>query len=632
MRTDYSSRRARLFALLSIVLLAVHNVQAGSATWNLNPISSDWNTAANWTPNTVPNSPTDIATFAVSNTTDVKISMPTTLDSITFNPGASSYTIMVLRPVTLTLSGGGVINNSGVAQHISTVIGEGCVFTGTADAGALCVYTHPGTGSFEFEDSATAGCATFLGEGAGGLTIFSDNSSAANATFSVLGGFVVDQVVFNDSSSAADGVFDTLPSPSMFGGGGILVFNDNSTASNATITNHGHGLHGNGSGSTSFYHGSTAADAHITNEGSFQVLGGHGITNFGGFLEGFTTSAGNAIIVNEGGNIANTFGGETSFYGGSGGSDGGNATITSESGLVPGAFGGVTLFSYGSNGGNSTLIANGDSDSISAGSIRFEHSSVGGTARVILSGTGKLDISNHAGQVTVGSVEGEGAVFLGSNSLGIGSNNLSTSLAAIIQDGGVGGGIGGSLTKVGTGLLTLTGANIYTGATHVSGGSLIVANSQGSGTGTGAVTVSSGTLGGSGIISGAATIGTGAFLAPAGGTQTRATLSIQSGLAFSGNSTYTYTFKAKRQQAKTDKVVANGVTINSGATFSISGQTQGNPTQGLVLTVISNTAATPIAGTFSNLADGAIIAVNGTNFQASYEGGDGNDLTLTVVP
>jgi hypothetical protein len=100
----------------------------------------------------------------------------------------------------------------------------------------------------------------------------------------------------------------------------------------------------------------------------------------------------------------------------------------------------------------------------------------------------------------------------------------------------------------------------------------------------------------------------------------------------SGSSTYTYTFKAKRQQAKTDSVVANGVTINSSASFNMSGQTQGSLTQGLVLTVISNTSAIPIAGTFENLPDGAIVTVNGNNFQASYEGGHGNDLTLTVVP
>jgi hypothetical protein len=45
-----------------------------------------------------------------------------------------------------------------------------------------------------------------------------------------------------------------------------------------------------------------------------------------------------------------------------------------------------------------------------------------------------------------------------------------------------------------------------------------------------------------------------------------------------------------------------------------------------------NTAATPIDGTFANLTDGSIITIHGNNLQASYEGGgDGNDLTLTVV-
>ena len=52
---------------------------------------------------------------------------------------------------------------------------------------------------------------------------------------------------------------------------------------------------------------------------------------------------------------------------------------------------------------------------------------------------------------------------------------------------------------------------------------------------------------------------------------------------------------------------------------------------GTAYTLISNTSANSISGTFSNLADGAIVNVNGNNLQASYEGGDGNDLTLIVV-
>jgi len=33
-----------------ILLLIAGTAFAGSATWNLNPISGDWNNAANWTP------------------------------------------------------------------------------------------------------------------------------------------------------------------------------------------------------------------------------------------------------------------------------------------------------------------------------------------------------------------------------------------------------------------------------------------------------------------------------------------------------------------------------------------------------------------------------------------------------
>ena len=79
-------------------------------------------------------------------------------------------------------------------------------------------------------------------------------------------------------------------------------------------------------------------------------------------------------------------------------------------------------------------------------------------------------------------------------------------------------------------------------------------------------------------------------------------------------------------------MIANGVTIDSGAKFSLRPSGNNALTTGQVFTVINNTAATPISGTFHNLRDGAIINVNGNNLQASYTGGDGNDLTLTVVP
>ena len=45
------------------------------------------------------------------------------------------------------------------------------------------------------------------------------------------------------------------------------------------------------------------------------------------------------------------------------------------------------------------------------------------------------------------------------------------------------------------------------------------------------------------------------------------------------------------------------------------------------MTILS---ALPIAGTFSNLPDDGTFTSNDNTYQVSYEGGDGNDLTLTV--
>jgi hypothetical protein len=48
--------------------------------------------------------------------------------------------------------------------------------------------------------------------------------------------------------------------------------------------------------------------------------------------------------------------------------------------------------------------------------------------------------------------------------------------------------------------------------------------------------------------------------------------------------------------------------------------------------LLTSTAVSPISVTFVNLPDGGTIIAGNNTFQANYEGGDGNDLTLTVVP
>ena len=191
----------------------------------------------------------------------------------------------------------------------------------------------------------------------------------------------------------------------------------------------------------------------------------------------------------------------------------------------------------------------------------------------------------------------------------------------------------GSLTKTGSGTFIVSGANTYTGITTVSAGVLKAANRIGSATGTGAVTVKAGTVGGKGVLASATTIGTGsgagAFLTPSIGANKPTTLTIQNALTFKADGTYSYKLNTKK--AKADQIVANGVTIQSGAQFSFSAVANKRLQGGQVFSAISNTSASPISGTFANLADGSTFTAGHNNFQVNYAGGDGNDLTLTVV-
>ncbi|HUO56616.1 MAG TPA: autotransporter domain-containing protein, partial [bacterium] len=125
--------------------------------------------------------------------------------------------------------------------------------------------------------------------------------------------------------------------------------------------------------------------------------------------------------------------------------------------------------------------------------VSFAGLSDGGTAQFIVNYGGYFDLSGHsAAPMTVGSIEGDGSFELGANNLTTGSNNLSTTLFGTLSDGGSSGGIGGSLTKIGMGTLTLIGSNFYTGYTSIEAGTLAVGDPHA--LGAGSVTVNGGTL------------------------------------------------------------------------------------------------------------------------------------------
>jgi autotransporter-associated beta strand protein len=463
----------------------------------------------------------------------------------------------------------------------------------------------------------------FLNGGDGGSISFTGTATAgAGSVFTVRGAegnYAADggHIDFYDSSTAGSGSF--INSGSVYSFGGVTSFHDSSTAGTGTFTNYPGAATFGGNGETEFLDNSSAGKAIITNKGATTL-------SLGGFVDFFGTStAGNAAITNEGSSIAYSDGAWTTFWSSS---SGGNATITCYGGAIGSR--GLVDFAYDSTAGNATIICHGESADGEGGTAFFAQSSTGGTARIELFGKGTLSLTNRdVREVTVGSIEGDGFVTLEDNHLIIGSNNLSATFSGIIGDAG----LGGSLTKIGAGTLTLSNANTYTGGTTIDGGKLVVSNMTGSGTGTGPVQVNKGTLRGRGTIAGAVTLGTGsgpgAILSPGQGRTRPRTLNIQSTLTFNSDATYAFGLNSKTGIA--DKVVANGVII-SGAIFSFAefGNTVLSP--GTVFTAINNTTGTPITGIFSNLADGSTLIGGSNTYLVSYEGGDGNDLTLTVVP
>lgn len=227
--------------------------------------------------------------------------------------------------------------------------------------------------------------------------------------------------------------------------GNNLVFQNSSTASGGagavTITN-------DAGGNVNFIQDSTAGTASLVNNSfvTFEDSASAGtaqITNNAtGQIDFFTNaSAGTATINNGVGALLN-------FH---------NSTTAASSAIIND---GTVNFDGSAAAGSATITTN------NGATTNFAGSSTGGNARFVTNAGGTVDISGlTSGGMTAGSIEGAGNYVLGANTLTTGSLNSSTQVDGIIS------GIGG-LTKVGTGTLTLAGANTYTGATTISSGTL----------------------------------------------------------------------------------------------------------------------------------------------------------------
>jgi outer membrane autotransporter protein len=534
MRGIRSSWKLALLAALACTLTGP--ARATDGTW-VGGTSTEWTDGTNWTSN--PNVPDGTATFTSTGNTTVDSNGLVTIGRVQFTaaPNALSYSITLND--FFIVNGAGIFNDSTNPQTFNNTVGM--VFQGASTAsGGTGVVTYINSGSISFLATSTAGNAHITN---GGVLDFFETSNASSAT--IVNNAVMD---FFDSSRAGTAnitnsttgtlTFNNTASAgnATIGNSGTVNFTGASTAANATITNIG--------GVVSFYNTSTAGNAHISNNGGISGLhffdtataGNSTITNAGGALFDFNNSsnAGTANITNNAFmNFNNT-------------SSAANATITNN-------INGALQFLDGSTAGNATITNN--------GAVYFGGTSDGSTARVFNNAGGGVDISQVTTGVSVGSIEGAGNIFLGSKVLSLGNTNLSFEISGVIADGGTAGGIGGALTKIGTGTLTLSGVSTYTGNTNVNGGTLAVNGSLVS-----PVFVNSG-----GTLSGVGTVG--AINALAGGIvapgNSIGTLNVTNNVSFVAGSIYRVEANAA---GLADKIFANGTASLTGGTVQVLAQ------------------------------------------------------------
>jgi autotransporter-associated beta strand protein len=164
--------------------------------------------------------------------------------------------------------------------------------------------------------------------------------------------------------------------------------------------------------------------------------------------------------------------------------------------------------------------------------------------------SGLLTLGTASTALTSTSVDPETLTLRGNGAISVlGSISDSTNAAALV-----------SVAKAGNGTLTLGALNTYSGSTAVTAGALIVNGAIGSGTNAGTVTVSGGTLSGTGIINAQVNVGAAGTLSPGA---PLGTLTINSNLTLAGNTLVSVSAPGTSSQ------VAGLTSVNYGGTLTV---------------------------------------------------------------
>ena len=472
------------------------SARAQVVTWNNSGGTVDFNTATNWSANTLPGT-SSVATFATAASVQPNLSASTSVSGLDFSTTASGgYVLSASNGAALTLLS--TITGATGALHTASTGGSNQITAPLilgAASGATQTITQAGTGGLLLDSviSSTASVTASF-SAVGNINIFHANTYSGPTTISGTGNVVV-TTVGNSGSAGNLGAGSTINLGLGTASGSLLYGGNAGETTNRTIN-----LNGNGAGATLSRLGSGAliftSDFTATGTGA-KTLTLTGTSTGANALQGALVDGNGTTSLAKTGtgtwalSGANTYTGTTTVFAGT-------LAVTS---LANGGTASAV-------GASSNAAAN--LEILLGGTLKYTGAAAS-TDRLftIAGGTGTLDASGY-GPVHFTNT-GNIAFSGGARTLTLtGTNTGANTLAAALADLGA----TTALTKNGAGTWALSGAHTYTGATTLNAGTLSLLGSL-AGT---AISVHSGaTFTGNGTATGSLTLHSGGLLAPGSG-------------------------------------------------------------------------------------------------------------------
>ena len=475
-------------------------------TWTGNGGDGLWGTAANWSNNQVPQAGDDLCFIGSGDDTYNDLAAGTAIRSIDFQ--SSGFSINPSGGNNLTIaSGGSVTVNTGVTSTIATdiVLSGGLTFdvsdasSGLTVSGAVSesggsfgiVTTGPGSLTLSGTNTYTGGTGVLAG------TLQVGNGAAlGSGSLTVYGSAVLDLYGHSVTVTSLQGMLGsggTITNTAGTGSQTLTVNNSTDTTYPGVITNdalHPLILAKTGTGTltlsgTNTYTGGTAVLDGNLRIGSDSALGTGWLKVYGNAvldLYGHNVTVTNLQgILGSGGTITNTAGTGSQTL------TVNNSTDTTYPGIITNDASHPLIFA---KNGTGTLTLSGTNSytggtGVLAGTLRLDSDSALGTGWLKMYDTAVLDLYGHNATVTnLQGFLGTGGTITntagtGTQTLTVSNSSMTTYLGVITNDASH----PLMFVKDGTGSLTLSGTNTYTGGTAILSGTLQLGGDSALGTG-----------------------------------------------------------------------------------------------------------------------------------------------------